>query len=1113
MLRRLVVTGVAALVCLFLLFLENKCSYFLGNQELVAEVKPVDPAADPAKPRRYEVVLKDVAGNVLPTTPADVEAVAKRLAGNPARDQKPLATIGAPVDQGVKIVFEVEPTVAEADLRGRLQTVGFKRANPQKGLFHLTQGIDLRGGVEFVCRLYRDGKNVPADDEVLTILRNRLDERGLTEPQVTRLSNGDVQVVIPGGTTAEAARTRKVLETTGNLEFRKVIAPYIDDPGFERTAIEVFPTDPVPAIVTNERGKDDINPAREDLRRRNRGEIVAPEHVAPGEKPTKWYLLGKPALAGADVKNAYETTSEDGQLAVGIEFTAVGAVRNEEFTRAAKEEQGDAGRPATGTGHIAILFDGEVRSAPVVISPSSSQCQISGSFTKEEIESLRTVLKGGSLAVTPVVLAERVVGATLGEQTVQRTIVLRIAAFLAVALFMWVYYRRLGTVANLCLVATAFFVWSTLSIFNATITLPGFAGLVLIIGMAVDTNILIFERIREELKEDKGLKAAIAAGYDRAFLTIVDSHLTTFVTAFILYWIGTGPVKGFGLTLMIGIVVNLFSGVYIGRLLTDWLCRGKETLSMASWVPALRLPYVEWRWYGYIFSIVTAVGGLAWFMFGHKLQGGSFERNFDIDFTGGNAAHVVFKEPMTPSHIEKAIKEAHDRDRQRFAMLEPDELHKHPYFADLAGNQGSSREWVFRARDEEGSVFETERSALEKNRVELERKIEDIRSERGNQDAEAKRLEQGELREIDAQIRAKTEKIATRTEAFKSQIAGAFEGLVGKDGDEILAAAFDPATNRLTMRLAVLEPIKDDQLAGITDQLASHPRFERVTPGFDAETKALTVEAQLRGAPGNAPAIDLADGVTARLRSLLVPEGTPAAETAARVTAGLDLYNLATASAATRRVTVAKPFPSTEHFSGQVAGQMKVRALAAVILSLAAILAYVAARFEFRFGIGAVVALAHDVLMTVGIISLLKIRIDLSVVAALLTIIGYSINETIVNYDRIRENLRRLNLPLPEVINLSLAQTLARTVLTSGTVVITLIVLLFFGGEALMPFTATLLIGILSGTYSAVFVAAPLLLSFKGRLMDPPAPPSGSEGGDTDAPAPAAPVVPAPAPA
>jgi preprotein translocase SecF subunit len=242
--------------------------------------------------------------------------------------------------------------------------------------------------------------------------------------------------------------------------------------------------------------------------------------------------------------------------------------------------------------------------------------------------------------------------------------------------------------------------------------------------------------------------------------------------------------------------------------------------------------------------------------------------------------------------------------------------------------------------------------------------------------------------------------------------------------------------------------------------------------------------------------LEESDPVLTRLQEQFTAAGAAGAPPAAaaaidlvrgQARAAFELYNAAATQAGKERVTVAKPFPSTEHFSGQVAGRMKLLALLSVVLSFIAILAYVAARFEFRFGIGAVVALVHDVILTVGLISICGVRIDLTVIAAVLTIIGYSINGTIVTFDRIRENIPKLRLSLAETIDISIAQTMQRTVLTSGTVIITAAILFVFGGDALMPFTATLLIGLSLGTYSSVFVSAPLLMTFtrKGALLPP----------------------------
>ena len=1064
MLRRLLVTTAVFLAAFVLLFVQNKV--LVGDQDLTADLRVVDATA-----RTFQVVLKDVAGNPVEALAQDQEAVAQRLKGGGSLDEIPVAEVRYH-DADRRVVVTLPEGGDEAAVRSRLAGKTFKHPNPPRNLFHVTRGIDVRGGVEFVCRLKNDdGRVVPADDEILAILRNRLDERGLTEPTVTRLSNGDVQVVIPGGTKADAARTRKVLETTGRLEFREVLDTYHG----------VRLGEPDAPVVQKPGGGYTFASGTYH----NRGDVVMPHEAEPGQAPTTFFRLDKPALVGKDVADAHETLFE-GQLAIGIGFTAAGAAKNEEFTRGVKA-RGDA---KTGTGQLAICFDNQVKSNANVIEPSGANCVIHGRFTHDEIENIRSALKGGSLAVTPEVLSERVVGATLGEETIRKGLVAMAISFLAIVIFMQAYYGRLlGTVANLCLVATTFFIWAILSVFSATITLPGLAGLVLTIGMAVDTNILIFERIREELREKKGMRAAIEAGYERAFLTIVDAHLTTFITAFILYWIGSGPVKGFGLTLMIGIIVNLFSGVFIGRLITDWLCRKAETVKMSSWVPEIMLPYVAWRKIGYVFSIATSVIGISWFAFGHHITGGGFDRNFAIDFTGGNMAQVIFKEPQDADAVSKALHEAHARDPKAFALLDPEELGKQPYFADFASSGTKSRQWVFRGRDDEGTRLEAERADLERERAALIREADALRQQDVPEETKAKALDE-RIKPLSARISDLTGSIANRTEAFKTQLSQAFAERVGVEGDEVTMASWQDRI--LTLRLAALEPVTTNAAAEIATRLQRRGDSEAVeVVPVDGGLEA-RITWRIRPLP-RAEA-DTTDPVAVRLATLIGGDDDKARN--GLVVASLTAYNDLVNVSASQKVTVARPYPSTEHFSGQVAGQMKLGALLAVFMSLLAILAYVASRFEFRFGIGAVLALFHDVLVTIGVMSMLGIRIDLTVVAAILTIIGFSINDTIVTFDRIRENIRAnwaalaKGLPgkdLSQIIDLSIAQTMPRTALTTGTVFLTVLVLVLFGGDALYAFSLTMLVGLISGTYSSIFVASPLLLSFKGAV-EPPKP-------------------------
>ena len=1092
MLRRAILLGVVFATTLLLLFLQNKV--LVGSQELQAALVPVTD-----QPLAYELVFKDLAGNRVDISALEQAEVRKRLAGN--EERRPIRAKVAHEAVGSRgMVLAAEDQQAANELRDRLQGRPFKRANPTRDLFHLTKGIDIQGGVEFVCRLLDDdGNQKPADDETVAILRSRLDERGLTEPQVTRLSNNDVQVVIPGGTNADAARTRKVLETTGKLEFREVLPVGLPgQDGRDEGAITL--TDPLAKdSPVRQKPNGGWDWARENLPTFNngrglpvnRGDIVVPEKAEPGALPHRFLRLGPAILMGKDVADSNRTIHE-GRLAVSIQFTALGAGKNEDFTRAIK----DRGDRKAGTGRMAIVFDGVVQSDPTVIEPSRDSCVISGRFTDEEIDSLKTVLKGGSLSVKPVVLSQRTVGASLGAQAVSRSMVTMGLTFVAIGIFMVLYYRRLGAVASTCLMIAGLLTWGILSTFGATLTLPGLAGLVLSIGMAVDTNILIFERIREELRDDKGPKAAIAAGYDRAFATILDAHVTTLLAAGILYAVGDGAVKGFGLTLIIGLLVNMFTGVFVGRMFTDWLCTSERSLRMSEWFKPSTwlLPYVAWRKIGYGLSIVTGVLSLAWFAFGHVVTKETFDRNFDIDFTGGNMAQVVFRDAFTMDEVRSKVAAAHSASSAAIDLLTPGELQLQPYYANL-GQTGASREWVFRARDDAGTGLEHQRNRLDRERADLEHSLVKMR--------EAAPEGAGNTPEIKAQaelvvakareVEAKTRLVSERAEEFKRQIAAVFAGHIDPEGSEVVAAVWNGPS--LTVTLATLEPVPSHALAEIGERVSRHPSLTGVISAVAearSEGPGLTVTATFRDSP--APRVGEAtdEAVAQRLATLLgttlvnqVEQPVTGAVLNGQVDLALRVCTATANAAATSKVTVAKSYPATQHFSGQVAGRMKTGALIAVLLSLVGILAYVAMRFEFRFGIGAVVALFHDVLLTVGLISVLGIRIDLTVIAALLTIIGFSINDTIVVFDRIRENLLKLAKPLAETIDLSVAQTMPRTILTTGTVLISVLMLWLFGGDSLYAFTSTLLIGLVAGTYSSVFVAAPLLVTF-GARMEPP---------------------------
>lgn len=1068
MLRRLIVFVSVMLVSLFLMFLQNKV--LVGEQELQSLIQPL-PAAEgaPAGDRTYKITFADLGGNVVVASTAEKDALVRRLAGNENISKIPVKSV-SDVTADKAILITVGPEVQENDLKRRLQGVPFKRRNEAKDLLHVNPGIDLRGGVEFICQLRNEaGDRVSADEEVMQVLRGRLDERGLTEPVVSKLSNGDVQVVIPGGTRSDAARTRKVLEDTGRLEFREVLEEY---PSVQLGA-------PGAKVVVNSRGVYEFAPEVY----RNRGDIIAPKRTDPGFTPTHFFRLGKAELTGKDVKEAHQTLQE-GEQAVGIQFTAPGATRNEQFTQRLFQT-GPKGSGA-GTGRLAILFDGVVQSDPIVQSPSRDHCVITGHFTQDEIDRLRTSLRAGSLSVVPEVTSERVVGATLGHEAVQRAISTMLWSLVFIIGFLAFYYRRLGIVATFSLMLTGALTWSMMSIFGATLTLPGIAGLVLAMAMSIDTNVLIYERIREELRADKGLVYAIERGYQRTFLTVIDSHLTTMGAGLVLYLIGSGPIKGFGLTLIIGIGISLFSGIYVGRLVTDWICRKRQTLSMSSLFKEMPGPYVQLRKFSYAVTVLTAIAGMGWFLFGHKIVGGGFDRNFDIDFTGGNMVQVVFKEPQSMETVQKALKEADAKQQADQKLL--DDVRAQAYVAEFGQAGSTSRQWMFRGRDEPATRIEAERNRVEAERAVLVAKAKELRDQTPPNEVEARQLDkQAEAKA--AEIRQVQAKIQARTAEFRKALAASFPGAIAQEGEEITAASFD-GTN-LSLTVATIETPTADQTKRMTANLAKRDEVASATVSpAAAPTTGVRIDVVYRKSPVGVHQLPVQDPALDRLVTLIGGQ-TIDDQVRGRAAVAFDLYNYAVVQAAKERLTVAQPFPSSEHFSGQVADQMKVRALLALAIAMLVMMFYIAARFELAFGLGGVISLLHVVVQTVGMICLLDIRIDLTVVAALLTIIGYAINDTIVVYDRIRENLGLMvGKPLSEVINASLAQTMPRTFLTGGCTIAALCIMLVFAGDSLTAFTATLLVGVLLGTFSSVFVAAPLLLALqrKGKsLIDPPA--------------------------
>lgn len=581
---------------------------------------------------------------------------------------------------------------------------------------------------------------------------------------------------------------------------------------------------------------------------------------------------GAPALKGEVVIDAQQDFGQQGVI-VEMRMNPTGARKWSELTAESVGEQ------------IAIVLDGYVYSAPVVQSQIPNGIStISGNFTVEEAQDLANILKAGKLPAPTRIVEEAVIGPSLGLAAQNQGLTSIGVGLGLVVVFMIFYYARGGFVANVALLVNIFFIFGLLANLQAALTLPGIAGIVLTIGMSIDANVLIFERIREELRIGKGLMAAIADGYDRAFITIVDANITTFLTALFLFLLGSGPIKGFAITLMVGIGCSFFTAVYVTRLIVGWMTKKGDESSISFATPFsnnllanLSVNFLGKRRIAYgVSALVIAIGVVLMFTTG---------LNYGVDFQGGRSYVMKFQETVVPSEVEAALTAAVP----------------------------------------------------------------------------------------DASFEVKT---------------------------------FDRA----------------DQVKITTTYLVADESNEADKKVLEAVNNSLTSfgEVELR---------------------------------------------------------------SSSKVGATIADDIKDAAQTAGLFSLAALFLYILIRFRgWQFSVGAVAALVHDTLVVLSAFAIanavgISFEIDQVFVAAMLTIIGYSINDTVVVFDRVREYLgMNKGRDLEKTFNESINSTLSRTLITSVTTLLVVLILLIFGGEVLRGFSFALLIGILVGTYSSIFIATLVVL-------------------------------------
>jgi SecD/SecF fusion protein len=748
------------------------------------------------------------------------------------------------------------------------------------------------------------------------------------------------------------------------------------------------------------------------------------------------------------LERAFRTTGQYNEAVVGFAFDAQGGQYFGELTGNNLQEP------------LAIVLDGRVISAPNINSRITDSGIIEGGqngFDLKELNYLVTTLAAGSLPaeLSEEPIREQTVGPQLGRDNLVRGLIACAFGLVVVAVFLIGYYYLAGVVATIAVFLNMILIMGAMAMLpGATITLPGVAGIVLTIGMAVDANVLIFERLREEQVRGLSLRMALRNAYDRAWSAILDSNVTTGITAAVLVWLGSEEVRGFGLTLLIGIASSLFTALFVTRTLFGLMIDrwgvtklGSLPLSFPRWDQMLR-PNVDWMakaWAFYAFSGVFIVVGLI--AFGVKLAQGQM---LDIEFTKGTSVQFDLREPMDIEDVRKAIRAESDR--------RPDDLPSPNVVA--VGSDKLSYE-VVTPSDNAKVVRTAVLEALgDKLKVQLPSTFAGVDTT------------------LDAATQGK----------FVTPIEGAEQKLPGLGN-------FAP------------EPLAR-HVGGVAIGLRD------LDPPLSAAQVRDRIEQQRLSVAGDR---DVGSAASLRLDVVDVPAAEAGGKPAVLVLASSGEFNYDAADRMKQdqwRDVVAGPMwrvvneainkpaglQKVTNFDAQVASETKRDAFAALTLSVLVIMAYIWARFgNLKYGTATVVALLHDTLFTLAAVGISHyvaatflgdwlliepFRINLTLVAAVLTVMGYSMNDTVVVFDRIRENRGKFGHVSKAIVNDSINQTLSRTLLTGGTTILTIFVMYVFGGSGIHGFTFALLVGILVGTYSSIAIASPILLLGSGREQE-----------------------------
>ncbi len=757
-----------------------------------------------------------------------------------------------------------------------------------------------------------------------------------------------------------------------------------------------------------------------------------------------------------DVSGAFQSSDEIGRPAIAFTMNAKGGVLLGELTNDHVKDR------------MAVLLDDQVYTAPVLQSRISRQGRISGEFTQAEIRYIVQVLSAGSLQqkLSPEPISQSTVGPDLGLDNLHAGLKAGIWALGIVSVFMVLYYFQCGIVAVIALVCNAILIMGAMAMNHAAFTLPGIAGIILTFGMAVDANVLIYERIREELELGNDARTAVRLGFSKALSSIVDGNVTNLIVCVVLGYTGTQEIKGFAITLGIGVVATLFSALVIARLIFALSVEdlGWKRISMLPMVikPLGRLlrPNFDWMKFRYVFLTIS----ICYVMLGVVMVVWQGEKMLDNEFRGGTSVTISFKDDDSGTPMTMTRAAVQDRVREIAAQAEDVSQLKMLSTADVLPVDPESDGIT-------SSKFRIKTVAQDQSAVvgAITSSFSDL-------------LDQEAALEFDAYHGGSVPDF---------RVSPVYRILTGTLGDDINMPEFRDDVSEYVGGVAIVLDnlhLKDDSqhkrpdLAGLETRLES---FRKKAEYSGTLTRAREVRV-LRGtkdAVETAVVLVREDGLSFFDDEQAWDQEVAGAEWALTCNAIGNITTLA----------------EVQNFSAAIASTFKARAIVAVILSFFLITIYIWVRFgSVRYSLAAIVALMHDVLVAIGLIAMAEIvyemegtqhfaqwiglmpfKIDLSLVAALLTIVGYSLNDSIIIMDRIRENKGKLAYASRSVVNQSINQTVSRTLVTSGTTFLAVLILYIFGGEGVRAFAFTLMIGVVFGTYSSIAVAAPLVWSTK----------------------------------